>query len=234
VRFRPAAAACLLALTAACSHGARTPAPSSPAPSSPAASAALAALAQQAISASYTATYLAQTSDTPPRSSTITVYRTPTRTRLDVAETSGLVRIQVDPTGTYTCNVPATGKASCLTLAGAGQPVPANVDPSGQYLFTSTLDVFATSTGLTVAPAPAESATGGVPSVRCFAVNAGADPRAASGTYCFTATGIVARAQFRATVLQLTALGATPTDSDFTLPATPAPVAITSPTPSKS
>jgi hypothetical protein len=227
VHFRPAVVACLVVLTAGCSHGATSPAPSASPSPSPSPSAALAALAIRASAATYSATYLAQSSDNPPRSSTITVYRTPTHTRLDVTETGGLVRIQVDPSGTYTCNVPTTGTPSCLTLAAGAAPVPANLDPSGQDLFTTTLDVLAKGTDLTVTTAPSQPATSAVPSSQCFAVNAGTNAGAASGTYCFTATGLVARAQFRSNILQLTAVGTQPAAGDFTLPASP--VAVPSP-----
>ncbi|MDQ1486719.1 MAG: hypothetical protein QOJ62_2412 [Actinomycetota bacterium] len=194
----------------------------------------LASVAQRARSASYTATYVADSSENPPRTNTIKVYRTPTRTRLDVTEATGHVLIQVDPTGTYTCNVPAAGRTTCLRLAGAGQPVPANVDPSGQNLFTTTLDVLAQGADLTVTSAPPSPQASGLPSVTCYAVIAAAAGGAPPGTYCFTAEGVIARAQFRSNVLRLTALGPAPVDADFTLPAAPVPLASSSPSPSPS
>ena len=151
------------------------------------------------------------------------MFRTRLRTRLDITENDGRVLIQVDPTGTYTCNVPATGVASCLTLAGPGEDVPANLDPGGQRLFTTTLAVLAAGSGLKVAAAAPRPAVNGIAIAKCYALIA-APAGAAPGTYCFTATGILARAQFRSNVLQLTALGGTPVDSDFVFPVPPLPV----------
>ena len=177
-------------------------------------------MAKLALGAAYTGSYLADSSDTPPHTNAIKVFRTRLRTRLDITENGGRVLIQVDPTGTYTCNLPTTGLASCLTLAGANEAVPSNLDPGGQRLFTTTLSVLAAGTGLKVAAAAPRPAVNGIAIARCYALIA-APAGAAPGTYCFTATGILARAQFRSNVLQLTALGGTPVDSDFTLPVAP-------------
>src|SRR5450432_4329785 len=165
-------AGALLALVAsACTTHHSSPSPSvGPAFSGPSAAAALATIAQVARDAEYTATYTADSSDNPPRSNVIAAFRTGTRTRLDVTGATGHVLIQVDPTGTYTCNLPTSGTPSCLTLAGPGEPVPANVDPSGQALFTTTLDVLAQGAGLTVAAAAPRAATSGLPAATCYAL----------------------------------------------------------------
>lgn len=233
LRARRCAVAALISLpllaSGCTSHAKASHTPSAPASASSAdAAAALAALAQRARAASYTASYLAQSSDNPPHTNTIKVFRTPQRTRLDVLETADHVIIQVDPTGTYTCKVPASGQPSCITLAGPSQSVPSNVNPSGQELFTTTLDVLAGGNDLTVAPAPAQASTSAVPAAQCYAVIAAPAGEASPGTYCFTDTGVVARAQFRSNVLQLTAVGSQPTDADFKLPATPVPLATSS------
>jgi len=183
----------------------------------------LAAVAKLAQGAAYTGSYLADSSDNPPHTNAIKVFRTRLRTRLDITENDGRVLIQVDPTGTYTCNLPSTGLTSCLTLAGPNEDVAANLDPGGQRLFTTTLAVIAAGSGLKVAAAAPRPAENGIAIARCYAVIA-APAGAAPGTYCFTATGILARAQFRSNVLQLTALGGTPVDSDFTLPVAPLPL----------
>jgi hypothetical protein len=227
-RARWALAAAFLAGCTA-HHG--RPTPPATAPSSQAA-AELAAVAQVAKSAAYTGTYTAASSDNPPRSSVIKVFRTGTRTRLDVTEADGHVLIQVDANGTFTCNLPATGAASCLTLAGPHETVPENLDPSGQGLFTTTLDVLAKGANLTVAAEQPRIAVGGIPEATCFALIAAPAGGAVPGTYCFTATGILTRAQFRSNVLQLTQLSGPPTDTDFTLPAVPVP--LSSPTPAAS
>ncbi len=150
-----AGAGAVLALSSACtSHSHAAPPPPSLLASSsgPSAATQLAAIAAIARAAQYTGTYSADSSDNPPRASTIKAYRTATSTRLDVSEADGRVVIQVDPTGTYTCNLPNGGTPTCLTLAGPGDPVPANVNPSGQALFTTTLDTLAQGVDLTVSP----------------------------------------------------------------------------------
>jgi hypothetical protein len=219
-----AVGAVLLAAGCTSHHPAPLPSTSAPVSIGPNAAAQLTAIAQLARGANYTGTYNADSSDSPPRSSVIIAFRTGTRTRLDVTEADGHVLIQVDPTGTYTCNLPTAGVASCLTLAGPGQSVPASVDPSGQALFTTTLDVLAQGANLTVAPAAPRAATNGIPLSTCYALIAAPSGGVSPGTYCFTATGILTRAQFRSNVLQLTALTGAPVDSDFILPATPLPV----------
>jgi hypothetical protein len=221
-----AGAAALAALAAGCStHSKNSPLPSTPNPASSAANAApqLAALAEIAREATYTAVYNAESSDAPGSSRIITVFRTAARIRIDVTEAPANVIIQVDPTGTYFCTVPTSGKASCYTLAGPGQPVPSNVDPSGQALFTTTLDVLAQGVNLTVADAPTRPAANGIPESTCFALIAAPAGGAAPGTYCFTTTGVLTRVQFRSNALQLISLAGAPKDSDFTLPMAPLP-----------
>ncbi len=219
----------VLALGSACStHSHPAPPPPSLLESSsgPSAAAQLAAIAAIARGAQYTGTYSADSSDNPPRASTIKAYRTPTSTRLDVSEADGRVVIQVDPTGTYTCNLPTGGTPSCLTLAGPGDPVPANVNPSGQALFTTTLDTLAQGVDLTVSLEAPRPAANGIPASSCFALIAAPDG-VSPGTYCFSAAGVLTRAQFRSNVLELTALTTPPVQSDFSLPASPSPISST-------
>jgi hypothetical protein len=215
-----------LALSAGCtSHSqAAAPPPSLLASSSaPSAATQLASIAAIARAAQYTGTYSADSSDSPPRAGTIVAYRTPTSTRLDVSEADGRVVIQVDPSGTYTCNLPTGGTPTCLTLAGPGEPVPANVNPSGQALFTTTLDTLAQGVNLTVSAEAPRPAANGIPASSCFALIA-APNGVSPGTYCFSATGVLTRAQFRSNVLELTALTTAPAQSAFALPASPSPV----------
>jgi hypothetical protein len=215
----------VLTLTGCTRHHAEAPPPSASAPVSSVDTSAidLAAVAKLAQGAAYTGSYLADSSDNPPHTNAIKVFRTRLRTRLDITENEGRVLIQVDPTGTFTCKVPATGLASCLTLAGPNEEVASDLDPGGQRLFTTTLALLAAGSGLKVAAAAPRPAVNGIPLARCYALIA-APPGAAPGTYCFTATGILVRAQFRSNVLQLTALGGVPVDSDFTLPVAPLPM----------
>ena len=214
----------VLAASGCTSHHSTASPSSAPAVSAPSPAAALATIAQLARDANYTATYRADSSDSPPRSNIIIVFRTSTQTRLDVTGAAGHVLIQVDPTGTYTCNLPTSGTPSCLTLAGPGQAVPPSLDPEGQALFTTTLDVLAQDNDLTVASEAPLAATNGLPAASCYAVIAAPAGGVSPGTYCFTGAGILTRVQFRSSILQLTALAGAPVDSDFTLPATPLPL----------
>ena len=217
----------VFALSAGCtshSHAAPPAASVLDSSSGPSAAAQLAAIAAIARDAQYAGTYSADSSDSPPRASTITAYRTPNSTRLDVSEADGRVVIQVDPTGTYTCNLPTGGTPTCLTLAGPDQPVPANVNPSGQALFTTTLDTLAQGVDLTVSiEAPRPAAGNGIPASSCFALIAAPDG-VSPGTYCFSSSGVLTRAQFRSNVLELTSLMPAPVQSDFSLPASPSPI----------
>jgi hypothetical protein len=214
----------VLAASGCTSHHNNASPSSGPAATVASPAAALATIAQVAREADYTATYRADSSDSPPRSNTITVFRTGTQTRLDVTDTTGHILIQVDPTGTYTCKLPTSGTPSCLTLAGPGQAVAPSLDPEGQALFTTTLDVLAQDNDLTVASEAPLAATNGLPAASCYAVIAAPAGGVTPGTYCFTGSGILTRVQFRTSLLQLTALSGAPVDSDFTLPVTPLPL----------
>jgi hypothetical protein len=218
-------------LVAGCSskHQKATPSPTAAAPaSSPSAASQLAAVASVAGSAGYDATYTAHSdaqASEPARTSTIQVFRTATQTRLDVDEQSTQVLIQVDANGTSSCTVSTGTPDACVLLAGPDASIPANVpDPGLQHTFTSSLTVLAAGTGLTVARAPGIPAAAGLPAASCYAVMAAPDRTVSPGTYCFSATGVVVRVQFRSSLLQLTAIGEQPTASDFSLPASPVPV----------
>lgn len=227
-----AALGTVFALSAGCTS--HSPTPAAPASllassSGPGAAAQLAAIAAIARTAQYTGTYSAESADSPPRASTIVAYHTPTSTRLDVSEAFGRVVIQVDSSGTYSCNLPTGGTPTCLTLAGPGQPVPANVNPLGQALFTTTLDTLAQGVDLTVSAEAPRPAANGIPASSCFALIAAPDG-VSPGTYCFSVAGVLTRAQFRSNVLELTATMAAPVQSDFSLPASPSPISSASAT----
>lgn len=225
---------CLGATSACTSHHKSTPPDDGSSASASAAAAALAELQRQASAAkavSFTATYQAQGTD-PPRTGTVTVFHTPSATRIDVTESGTNIRIIVDAKGTFSCKFAGASKTPlCVQLAGPNASIPASVDPGLQHLFTSALDEIGRS-GLRVAPAPVPSPTGSAPPTSCFAITAvpsGSD--LAPGTYCY-AEGMLVSAQFRSSSLELTKTAAPPTSSDFTLPASPAPLA--SPSPSQS
>jgi hypothetical protein len=221
-----------LAATSACTSGHKDQ-PSSTgadggAASASAAAAALAALQHQASTAkdrSFTATYRAQGTN-PPRTGTVTVFHTPSATRIDVGEGDTNVRILVTDKGTFSCKFAGAGKAPlCVTLAGPDASIPASVDPGLQHLFTSALDEITNGAGLHVEPAPQQSPQGSAAPAQCYSVTSvPSTSDLAPGTYCYS-DGMLVSAQFRSSSLELTKTGAAPTATDFTLPASPAPLA---------
>lgn len=203
-----------------------SPTPSAPAATTPPAAAAgelLKAAAAAATAASYSATYELTTTE-PARTGRTVVYRTPFATRLDITTGSQTVQVFVTADGTFTCTKQSSGQPMCVTLAGAGEMVAADVDPGLQHLFTSTIATFRTSTGLTVTDAGSGPAGEGLPVSKCFAV-AGANADAAtSGTFCYSADGYLSLATFAHSKIALVSLGESPTAADLTLPATPNPL----------
>ena len=227
-----------VATTSGCtSHHKDKPPDDGSSASAAAAAAALAELQHQASAAkalSFTATYQAQGTD-PPRTGTVTVLHTASATRIDVAESGTNIRIIVDDKGTFSCKFADTSKTPlCVQLAGHDASIPPSVDPGLQHLFTSALDEITSGSGLRVEPAPAQSPTGGAPSASCYAVTAvPSTSDLAPGTYCY-ADGMLVSAQFRSSSLQLTKTGGEPATSDFTLPASPAPLSGPSPSATRS
>ena len=227
-----------LAATSACTSGHKSKPPDDgSSASASAAAAALAELQQQASVAktrSFAATYQAQGTN-PPRTGTVTVFHTSSATRIDVAESGTNIRIIVDDKGTFSCKFAGAAKTPlCVRLAGPNGTIPPSVDPGLQHLFTSALDEITAGSGLRVAPAPTPSPSGSAAPASCYAVTAvpsGSD--LAPGTYCY-ADGMLVSAQFRTSSLQLTKTAAAPKPSDFTLPASPAPLASASPSATRS
>ncbi len=196
--------------------------------SAAAAAAALAELQREASSAehqSFTATYQAQGSN-PARSGTVTVFRSPTATRIDVGESDANVRILVTDKGTYSCKFAGASKTPlCVTLAGPGGTIPPSLDPGLQHLFTSALDEIIDGSGLHVEAAPPQTPPGSSDPASCYAVTAApSDGGLVPGTYCYR-NGVLTSAEFRSSSLRLTKMDAAPKASDFTLPASPAPLA---------
>ena len=106
-------------------------------------------------------------------------------------------------------------------------------NPSGQALFTTTLDTLAQGVDLTVSAEAPRPAANGIPASSCFAVIAAPDA-VSPGTYCFSAAGVLTRAQFRSNVLELTALTTAPVQSAFSLPASPSPISSAAASPASS
>jgi hypothetical protein len=126
----------------------------------------------------------------------------------------------------------------CVTLARPGQQLP--VDPAFEYLFTSEADSLAQATTVSAAPAGATSAlpTSGLPTsavptaaatTACYSIaGVPATSKLAAGTYCYS-HGVLVSARFRASSLKLISAGPAPSASDFTVPASPVPLASGSP-----
>ena len=187
---------------------------------------------------SFTATYLAQ-GGSPERTDTVQVYRTPAAARIDVEESGTTVRIVADKSGTYSCKLAPGAAPLCVTLAGAGQQLSPSLAAQLQLalLFTTAPAQLASGSGYHVQPADtqapsnagaggagASGATGSLPTATCFAiVHVPTDSDVAPGTYCFS-NGLLVSARYRTGSLQLTSIGASPDDSDFSLPASPVPL----------
>lgn len=208
--------------------------------------------ASLAAAKTFTATYRAQ-GGSPERTDTVHVFRTPSALRLDVDESGATVRIVADDTGTYSCKLAPGAAPLCVTLATAGRPLSSSLAAQLQLslLFTTAPGELAAGAGFEVQPASSQSpsvavsgsGTSGASSTTsasalavatCFAiVKAPTGSDVAPGTYCF-ADGMLVSARYRTGSLQLTAIGSTPSDRDFSLPASPVPLpsGSTSPTPS--
>jgi hypothetical protein len=223
-------AACVLGASACTAHSGPSAAERSASAASASAREAREALSQlqrqtsSGINLSFTATYRAEETN-PARSGTIHVFHTPSAARIDVDEAGATVRILVNDKGTFSCKF-ATGSKPplCVTLAAHGEQVPASLDPGLQHMFTADLGDLVDNTVVHAAPSPSGVTASAAAGAACFAVSslpAGSDLSA--GTYCF-ANGLLVSAQFRTSSLQLTAAGRSPASSDFTLPASPAPL----------
>jgi len=225
------AAACLAALNGCTSDHKDQPASTGSNGSSASAAAAAAALAELQRQASdgkhlsFTATYQAQGSD-PARSGAVTVFHSPTATRIDVGESDANVRILVTDKGTYSCKFAGAGKTPlCVTLAGPGGTIPSSLDPGLQHLFTSALDEIMNGSGLHVEAAPPQTPPGSSDPASCYAITAAPpDGDLVQGKYCYL-NGVLTSAEFRSSSLRLTKMDAPPKASDFTVPAPPAPLA---------
>lgn len=239
-----------IALAGCTSHA--KPAPTAPATA--ASGAALAGLRAQLAAAagqSFTATYAGETSDPSPITTTIRVFRTPSQVRLDVDEQGATIQFFFLDNGSFLCRRP-TGAAStpadgtapspspspsaspspnatapvCVTLARPGQQLP--VDPAFEYLFTSEADSLAEATTVAAAPAPVGATSAqstATADAACYSIaGVPATSKLAAGTYCYS-HGVLVSARFRASSLQLISAGPAPSASDFTVPASPVPLA---------
>ena len=217
------------ALLAACT-GSKAKDTPSPEPSSPSTSptpdalSELSRLAGLGEQLSYSAVYDV-TGKTPGQSRLV---RTPTAYRFELTTGSRKTRRQAVLIGTSSGTVSCTtlpGPATCFTVAGPGQPVPATFDAGLQHVFSDYLTLLASETSnYTVTastPKPGDFA--------CFDVALAASPApakvVASGTYCFTETGAVSRVVYPSgNAATLQRMGAAPRGADFNPPVKPQPL----------
>lgn len=171
--------------------------------------------ATSGLNRSYTATYAltrAGSASGTGAEGTVTVYRTPTSLRLDVATSTGVSSSITTPTSTVACQRPTGNrKPTCLTVAGAGATPPAAFDPTLREVFGAMLRVFAASGHALQVGTPAPSATptasspAAVGTTHCFTVGGTPPPPVATGTYCLSSGGVPTFLSFPSGTATLTA-----------------------------
>jgi len=184
--------------------------------------------ASMAAARSFTASYEAAGTDPDGSrtSSTVRIYRTPSAARIDVDETGITARILINDEGTFSCKLATGATPLCVTLAGPGERLSPSLALQLQFalLFTSAPAEIADGAGFQVEAAPERRAQGDLPAASCYAIISSPDgDDVAPGTYCYS-KGLLVSADFRTGSLTLMALGATPVDGDFSLPASPVPL----------
>ncbi|HET6910300.1 MAG TPA: hypothetical protein VFH54_13245 [Mycobacteriales bacterium] len=201
-------------------------------------------LAALAANATYSATYTFHEASSD-QSATVQVWRVPPALHVDVTVGSGAATttasLIVGATATYSCSRTAKGP-SCLTVAQAGQPLPAPFNVAPTSLFTTDLQQLATDiSDYGVTRAPATAASGAVPAASCFTVTpldaASASPTVSSspspstlvvpgGNYCLSSNGLLVAATYPSgnTIRLTSADSATPAPAQFSPYAKPTPL----------
>jgi hypothetical protein len=201
-------------------------APPAPSPSASAdAKARLAAIAAAAARTSYSATYVATTSQ--PRSRTTwRVWRTPTSLRVDVIRGRGSAALIETPQATFACR--RAGRArTCFRVAKAGAPIPRPFQLAVEQLFRG----FATTLGGQLADYSVATTTvsGPVAGGSCFSLaplGAAPRPRIPAGDYCVTDAGVITAIRYStgSSVRLQSATVATPKAGVFVPYASPTPI----------
>lgn len=211
-------------------------------------------LAALAANATYSATYTFHEASSD-QSATVKVWRVPPGLHVDVTVGSGTAAttasLIVGSTATYSCSRTAKGP-SCLTVAQAGQPLPAPFNVAPTSLFTTDLQQLATDiSDYGVTRAPSTPASGAVPAASCFTVtplnaarptsstSSSASPSASApasaspstlvvpgGVYCMSSTGLLVAASYPSgnTIRLTSADSATPAPAQFSPYAKPTPL----------
>jgi hypothetical protein len=161
-----------------------------------------------------TATYaLRATSGT---TATVTVTRSTSRVRVDVATGKQTSSLMSADAGWVACA--STDRTTCVLVAAAGKPVPAAFDPGVGRLFTTALPQLATrASGLY--PSGYLVASGDVPAAACVEVVA-----PDTGRYCVTEQGVLRRAKFPGGTLDLVSVSNAVDAARLVPPVTPTPL----------
>lgn len=190
----------------------------------------LAQLATAGIGTAYAATYDFHDA-AKNQTATVKVWSNQPALRVDVIVGTTTASLIVGSSATYSCAITAKGK-SCLTVATAGQPLPAPFTAAPTTLFTADLQQLSTAiSDYTVTSAPGTAASGSVPSATCFDVTprASASPAATQvpqGTYCLSTGGLLTAATYPSgnTIRMTDVQTATPDAAQFSPYASPTPL----------
>lgn len=157
-------------------------------------------------------------------SSTVTLARDATSSRLDVTTAAGTSSLIGTPDSWVACQT--TDRSSCLLVAGAGAELPAAYDPGLARLVLTALPTLADVDGLTdLGWLPDSAVTQAAACVGTSGVDPAAFPVELAGVYCVTERGLLRQATTPSGLLSLVGVSADVDPTVFTPPATPVPLA---------
>lgn len=157
-------------------------------------------------------------------SSTVTLTRDASSSRLDVATAAGTSSLIGTPGSWVACQT--TDRSSCLLVAGAGAELPDAYDPGLARLVLIALPTLADADGLTdLGWLPDSVVTQAAACVGTSDVDPAAFPVELTGVYCVTERGLLRQATTPSGLLSLAGVSADVDAAAFTPPATPVPLA---------
>jgi len=157
---------------------------------------ALQQIAQTGLRATYRASYTAHQAK-PSRRVIWRIARTPKSLRIDVVSGRVTATLIVGTHGAFACKAVGHSKI-CFKVAKPGRPVPAPFDLA-PGLFSTNLRALTTQANRYVISAAGSSGPAAKFASTCFNIRARASalkPRVATGTYCFTDTGVLTSVRF--------------------------------------
>ena len=169
----------------------------------------------------WAARYRLVSNDTAQPAGTVSVAVRGADVRLDLTRDGGTAVLLRTAAGTVSCQL-SGARRTCLSVAAAGEPLPAVFDPGLQRVFTSDLAALAAGRGHGATAGAVLAATGTLPAARCWQVPAATGLDA--GTYCLSTAGVLRQATFASGVLSLTTVLPAPTPTRFTPPVRPQPL----------